>query len=409
MPEFAYETRDQQGQMASGLLKAANVADAARLLRGDGKFVIQVGPKRLDDVSGDDPLTLEQHARRVSHDEVILFSHQMAIMVQTGVPLSEALDSVAQQAVNPHVRAVLSDVAQTVQGGATLSRALSNYPRVFPQLMISLIQASEASGTMGDMLERVSQCLTKERQTVKKIRGAMIYPLFMFVMAMGVTIFLLLFVLPRFSKIYEGRGAALPMPTQILLTTSHLALTYWYVWTGAIVAMALAFIYMRRVPGGRRTLDRVKLRLPVTGQLFNQLYITRAMQTMGAMIAAGVPMLEMIAITRGVTDNVFYQDLWDQVDEKLRHGSQLSDALGSSALVPPPIIRMIHSGEKAGRLSMVMRRIAEYTENDFDESVRRSTQFIEPVMITVMGFIIGGVAISLLLPIFSIGRVMAGG
>jgi type IV pilus assembly protein PilC len=153
----------------------------------------------------------------------------------------------------------------------------------------------------------------------------------------------------------------------------------------------------------------LKLNLPLLGPLFNQLYITRAMQTMGTMIAAGVPMLEMVSITRRVTQNACYQGLWDRVDEKLRHGAQLSDPLFESSLIPPSISRMIHSGEKSGRLGMVMQRIAEFTESDFDESVKRTTQFIEPVMVCVMGLVIGGVAISLLLPIFSVGRVMAGG
>jgi type IV pilus assembly protein PilC len=271
------------------------------------------------------------------------------------------------------------------------------------------MQASEASGTMGEMLERISMYLTKERATLKKVRGALMYPMFMLVIALGVTAFLLLFVLPRFAKIYEGRGAALPLPTQILMSTSHIVATYWYVGVGGVAAAIAGYLYMRTTAGGRRLLDHFKLSLPVLGPIINQLYITRAMQTMGTMIAAGVPMLEMITITRRVTDNVYYHDLWDQVDESLRHGRQLSDPLFESSLMPKSISRMINSGEKSGRLGPVMRKIAEFTEADFDESVRRTTQFIEPVMVCVMGAVIGGVAISLLLPIFSIGRVMAGG
>jgi type IV pilus assembly protein PilC len=410
MAQFSYQARNQRGEMVSGVVTAETEAEAARVLRVDGKFVT-----RLQKTDGDDdavevsPLSIAQHGRRVRREEVIYFCHQMAIMMQTGVPISEALDSITRQTASIHFKAVLQDVTDTVQGGVSLSLALARHQRVFPTLMVSLIQASEASGTMGEMLERISMYLTKERQTLKKVRGALMYPMFMFAVAMLVTVFLLLFVLPRFAKIYENRGAALPLPTQLLISTSNIALTYWYVGVAAIVAAVAGVIALNRSEGGRRFLDQLKLNLPLLGPLFNQLYITRAMQTMGTMIAAGVPMLEMVSITRRVTQNACYQGLWDRVDEKLRHGAQLSDPLFESSLIPPSISRMIHSGEKSGRLGMVMQRIAEFTESDFDESVKRTTQFIEPVMVCVMGLVIGGVAISLLLPIFSVGRVMAGG
>jgi len=408
MPRFAYQARNGNGELISGILAAEDESVASRLLRNDGKFVVRINPTR--EAADDEPvMTLEQAARRVKRDEVIYFTHQLSIMVQTGVPISEALESVAEQAASTHFRAILEDVTHTVNTGSSLSVALDKHRKVFPSLMISLIQASEASGTMGQMLERISTYLTKERNTIKKIRGALIYPLFMLVMAIGVTVFLLLFVLPRFSKIYEGRGAALPLPTQILISTSDWMVNYWYVWTGAILTFILACLYLRTIPVGRRLFDHLKLNTPVLGTLFSQLYITRAMQTMGTMINAGVPMLDMVAITKRVTHNVYYEDLWDQVDTRLQQGSQLSEAMYDSPLIPKTISRMIRSGEKAGRLGQTMERIAEFTENDFDETVRRSTQFIEPVMITFMGLLIGSVAISLLMPIFSIGKVMAGG
>lgn len=408
MPRFAYQARDGAGALTSGVLAAENESVALRLLRQDGKFVVKIKPtsQAVDD---DAPFTLAQAARRVKRDEVIYFTHQMSIMIQTGVPISEALESVAEQTGSEHFRAILNDVAQNVNTGCSLSAALMRHERVFGHLMISLIQASEASGTMGTMLERISTYLTKERQTVKKVRGALMYPIFMLFMAIGVTIFLLLFVLPRFSKIYEGRGAALPAPTRILIAASDWMINGWYLWIGAIVATIIGCLYLRTIPSGRRFFDYLKLRTPVIGSLFSQFYITRATQTMGTMISAGVPMLEMIQITRRVTRNVFYSELWDQVDSRLQQGAQLSEAIYDSELIPKSISRMISSGEKAGRLGQTMERIATFTEVDFDESVRRATQFIEPIMIVVMGLIVGSVAISLLLPIFSIGRVMAGG
>lgn len=407
MAHFVYQARDAEGEITGGQITAPSTEQASKMLRAEGKFVVSITEKGKSDDAGD-VMTLQQRAKRVKRDDVIYFAHQMAIMVETGVPLGQALESVAEQTSNEHFRPILEDVSDLVQSGTCLSDALDRYPKVFPNLMVSLLRASEASGTMSSMMDRIACYLTKERQTIKKIRGAMMYPMFMLFMAVSVTIFLLAFVLPRFSKIYEGRGAVLPAPTRILIATSDLVVNYWFVWVGSVFAIGLFYWWFSNQTAGRRAVDKVKLTLPVVGKIMNQLYLTRAMQTMGTMLSAGVPMLDMIAITRQVTNNVWYEDLWDGVDDQLRRGCQLSDPLFESALIPKSISRMISSGEKGGQIGKVMDRIATFCEHDFDESVKRGTEFIEPMMITFMGLLIGSIAISLLLPIFSIGKVMAG-
>ncbi len=407
MPSFTFQAREGNGELITGTLEAPSVADVGRMLRAQGKFVVKVTDAVIK--PDEKKVVIASGGHKVKREEVIHFAHQLAVMIDTGVNIGEALESISEQTNDEAFKAVLTDVSDRVHGGTSFSDALAAHPTVFPVLMVSLIRASEASGTMGSMLEQISQYLTKERNTLKKIRGAMIYPMVMMVVAMGVTIFLLTFVLPRFNKIYQTRGAALPAPTQLLLTVSHITTTYWYVFVGLAVLLFGAILWMRVNTTGRRWLDWLKLRLPIVGGMFNQLYITRAMRTMSTMITAGVPIMEMINITRDVTNNVYYEGLWDEVDLQIQQGAQLSAAMFDSPLIPSAIARMIHSGEKAGRLGQVMDRIAEFTEHDFDESVKRTTEFIEPAMVTFMGGMIGFVAISLLLPIFSVGRVMAGG
>jgi type IV pilus assembly protein PilC len=406
MPKYSYQARDSRGEIVNGQVTASSTDEAAKMLRGEGKFIVRLAEGGAV-VAKDDP-GASQTGKRIRHEDVIFFTHQMAIMLQTGVSLSEALDAVSQQATNRNFQIVLEDVNATVQAGSNFSQALAKHPRVFPHVMTSLLRASEASGTMGQMLDRISLYLTKEHQTIRKIKGALTYPAFMLLVALSVTTFLVFFVMPRFAKIYEGRGATLPLPTQLLLSVSEIGITYWYVWLLLIGAAVGSITWMRRTELGRRFIDHMKIRTPIIGPMFTQLYVCRAMQTMGTMVSAGVPMLDMIAITRDVTNNVHYQRLWDQVDERLRHGSQLSDPLFESPLIPRSIARMVASGEKAGRLGQVMNQIAVFTESDLDESVKKATQFIEPLMVSVMGVVIGGVAISLLLPIFTVGRVMAG-
>ena len=409
MPNFSYQARDNAGQMCSGVLTADSVAEAGRMIRGEGKFIVKIQEARANVSQDDSPtVSMKTHYRNIKRDEVIHFTHQMSVMIDTGVTLGEALESISQQTSNEHFKAVLTDVSDRVQAGQQFSAALEQHGKIFPNLMVSLLKASEASGTMGQMLERISEYLTKERNTIKSVRGAMVYPVIMMLMASGVTIFLLTFVLPRFGKIYANRGAMLPAPTRLLLGVSEFLTNFWYIPVGVIVTLIGLLVYMQTQDWGRRAIDWVKLNVPLIGNMFRQLYITRATRTMGTMISAGVPMLDMVAITRDVTRNKHFEDLWDAVDGQLREGVQLSNALFESPLIPPSVSRMIHSGEQAGRLGQVMEKIAAFTEHDFDEAVKRTTEFIEPAMVAFMGGLIGFVAISLLLPIFSVGQVMAG-
>lgn len=411
MPRFTYKVRDGHGALATGLVQAATLEEAGLLLRGEGKYVIHLAAASEAETRSDSQDTVDGlPSGRIRRHEVITFANQMAVMLDTGVPISEALQCIADQSQNPAFKGVIADIAQRVQAGGELSEALAAYPKVFPSIMTSLVRASEASGTMGTMLDRIAVYMQKEHATVKKIRGALAYPCFMLLMVVLVVVFLLVYVLPQFTGIYAQRGAALPAPTRLLMAMSEAVTAYSYYWLGGVATAVATLVFAVRTRSGRRTLDMLKLKTPVVGPLFKKLYITRGCRTMGTMIAAGVPILDMIAIVRQVTQNAWYQDLWDDVDNRLRKGAQLSDALFEAPmLIPRSVAQMIYSGEKSGRLSQVMDRVAAYTEQEFDEQVKTSTQFIEPALVSAMGIIIGFVAIALLLPIFSMGKVMAAG
>lgn len=407
MASFKYKARDGRGELITGVLNAPSIEDAGRMLRGDGKFVVKL--ERARDAAAATPQAGKSTGGKIRRAEVITFAHQLAVMVDTGVPISEALECVAQQSENETFRAVLKDISDQVQAGNDLSSALKSHAKVFPPVMTSLIRASEISGTMGRMLDRVSGYLSKEMQTAKKIRGALTYPAFMLGMVVLVTTFLLIFVLPRFAGIYQARDTALPVPTQLLLGLSGNVTGYWHLWLGGLIMSVAGVYFAAGTPGGQRLFDYLKIHTPVIGPLFNKLYLTRGCRTMGTMVAAGVPILDMIAIVRDVTNNRLYEDLWDDADNRLRQGAQLSDSLFDSPLIPRSVAQMVYSGERSGRIGDVMERIADYTESDFDEQIKTTTSMIEPVMTAAMGAIIGFVAIAMLLPIFSVGKVVSGG
>jgi type IV pilus assembly protein PilC len=379
-------------------------------LRAEGQFVfeIEASALRASPNLGDEQIRRNEAAKRVRRDDVIALCTQLSVMLETGVPLSEALNAFRKQMDRAEFRQVLDVLCEDVEGGEPLSDSMAKWPRVFPIMMISLMKASEASGMLATMLGRVGEYLAKERKTVKQIKSALSYPIFMMVSGVAITIFLVSFVLPRFARIYEDRQATLPTPTRILLQISEFATTQYMVYVPVVALSLVSFIIWSRSTAGRRGLDWLRLNVPLIGTMYGHLYLTRAMRTMSTLLAAGVNVLDVIDICRGVTINTYYARLWDSMAEGVREGRQISDAVTKTNLVPANVASMINAGERSGRLPEVMQRIAEFSQDELDESVARVTTFIEPLMIVFMGIVIGSVAMALLLPIFNMSQVMSG-
>lgn len=430
MAQFQYKARDGQGKLNTGTVAAPSASQAGALLRGQGMFVVAIQeaigraaqsqtPRqrvlgntiqqgRAGYAEEEDDWQPTKGRQKIRRQDVITFAHQLAVMVETGVAISEALSCCADQSESEGFKRVLEEVADQVRSGRELSASLAMHPKVFPSVMVSLVKASEVSGTMGKMLDRISQYMAKEQITARKIKGALTYPAIMISAVILITSGLLFFVLPRFATIYEGRGAALPAPTQFLLSLSNSIQTMWWAYLMGIAAIVAVVVSGFVTEAGRRVVDTIKIEAPLVGMLFRKLYLTRSMRTMGTMVEAGVPILDLIPIVRAVTPNQHYDALWDEVDQRLRNGMQLSSPLFSSELIPRSVSQMVYAGEKAGRLGEVMHKVAEYTEQEFDEQVKQSTSYIEPAMVVTLGAIIGFVAIALLLPIFQVSSVASG-
>jgi type IV pilus assembly protein PilC len=330
-------------------------------------------------------------------------------MLETGVPLAEAMDAFCQQGKRKEFRIVLEQIRQDVYAGEPFSVAMARWPKVFPRMMISLMKASEASGTMAMMLGRISVYLSKERKTAKQIKGALTYPLFMIGVAFTLTLFLMIFILPKFASIYTARSAALPAPTQILLSISEFVTTQYLIYGPVMLVGSVGLYFWLRTSRGRRCADWVRLNAPILGGMYRNLYLTRAARTKATLLGAGVSVLDIIEICRGVTNNAYYDDLWTKVADNIREGKQLSEAISESPYIPANVAAMIAAGERSGRLVEVMERVSDFSEEELEAAVKQATACIEPVMIITMGLLVGGVAMALLLPIFQMGNVMAGG
>ncbi len=407
---YAYKARTSAGEVTRGTMVASSAEEVSASLRGDGLFAFEIVASALRATPTLDAHQIRRNesAKRVRREDVIAFCTQLSVMLETGVPLAEGLDAFRKRMDRAEFRAVLDVLCDDVDGGEPLSAAMEKWPRVFPLMMVSLMKASEASGTLATMLGRVGEYLSKERKTLKQIKGALSYPLFMMTAGVGITVFLMSFVLPRFARIYDQRDASLPGPTRVLMNISEFVTTQ-YAWYAPTLAgvLLVVFVWGRR-ESGRRVLDWMRLNAPLLGPMYGHLYVTRSMRTMSTLLAAGVNVLDVIDICRGVTANSYYARLWDSMEQGVREGGQISDAVFNSDIVPPNVASMIAAGERSGKLPDVMQRIAEFSQEELDDSVSRVATFIEPLMIVFMGILIGGMAMALLLPIFNMSKIMSG-
>jgi type IV pilus assembly protein PilC len=397
MPTYTYEVRDELGRMDSGTITAGSVADATEELRSKGNTVVSI--RAMGGVGG--------QLKKVKTDDVIFLANQLAVMVDTGVPLSEALDAIANSTDHTGMQAMVSDLSEQVKSGIEFSAALENYPKTFSNLFISLMRASEVSGTMGPMLQRASTYMGQDRETRKQIKGALVYPVCMLSFCVVVVIALLVFVLPRFESIYAGKGALLPLPTRILLGASRGLIGNWVAILIGLVATIVGLVYGVRTDAGRRIKDKIMLEIPVLGTMIRKANLARSLRTMSTMVSTGVSMLDGLEITARVASNVFYKEVWTDLAERVKEGSSLSSQLFECPFIPRTTAQMIDAGERTGKLGLVMDRVADFCEEDLKVSVKTMTSMIEPVMIITMGLLVGGIAMALLLPIFNMSKMMS--
>jgi len=405
MPRFVYQVRDSGGSAGTGVLNASNLDDASRILRDEGNVIVDLHEQAAESR----PVRKSRiRTRGVKRTQLVFFANQLAVMVDTGVSLPDALDSIAERMSGGSLHQVLTDISDQVKGGTEFSAALARYPKIFGDLVVSLVKASESSGTLGKMLQRISAYLEEQHRLRRRVKGALVYPAAMLCFCILVVVGMLAFVLPRFEKIYASRSAVLPLPTRVLLGFSNGLVAHWpFVLVGLALAAVGVYLFVRR-PQSKVALDKIRLEMPLFGKIFRGACLARSFRTLATMIASGVDMLESLEITSDVSGNVYYRRIWSGVSERLKEGASLSEELHRYEMIPDSISQMVAAGERTGRLDMVLDRIAAFCEEDLDVAVRTITSLVEPAMIVIMGLVVGGIALALLLPVFSISKVVAG-
>lgn len=340
--------------------------------------------------------------------DILNFTNQLAVMIRAGISLQDSIESIGEQITNEKFRVVVIDLKNRIEAGQSFSQALAEHSDVFSDFYINMIAAAELSGSLSGMLQKLVEYLDSEAETRSQVRGAMVYPIIIATMAVVVTIFLLCFVLPRFTAIFQGKEHLLPMPTKVLMASSAFFRSYWYYILPSIGAAFWGFWYFINTEGGRLWWDRTKLVLPLIRTICRNLYITRGLHAMGVLTKAGVPILNTLSITAQISGNSLYKDMWLGVHEEVRQGKKIATSLSKYSLMPHNVVQMIRSGEDSGTMSDVLRDVSSFYARELKTIIKTVTSMIEPIMIVLMGILVGFIAMSIILPIFKMSAVVMG-
>jgi type IV pilus assembly protein PilC len=374
------------GTQANRSQRTEQAAAAPAAPKGKGGFRVDFGPSRKD---------------------ILNFTNQLAVMLRAGISLQDALESVGSQIQKLKFRQIVMDLKLQIEAGKSFSQALCEHPDVFNNLYVNMIAAAEISGSMSSMLQQLAEYLDQEADTRSQVISAMVYPIIIAVMAITCVTFLLTFVLPRFLTVFAGKEHLLPAPTKIIMMLSGGLRHYWFIVFPAIGGAIMGFWYLtRKTRGGKAWWDKMKLRIPLLKTLCRSLYITRSMHTMGVLTNAGVPILDTLSITSQITGNTLYENMWKSVFEEVRQGKKIALSLGEYNLMPGNVVQMIQSGEESGTLGDVLNDISEFYARELRTVIKMVTSMIEPIMIVLMGVLVGFIAMSIILPIFKMSSVV---
>lgn len=406
MPDYRYQMRTPGGQMTVGILSAPNAMSAAQALRSQGNQVLQLIPVAHGTRSVVDRLKAVNYQSGPSARDILNFTSQLAVMIRAGITLRAAVEGIADQTENAKFRQMLLQIKQDVESGKQFSEALSRHPRHFGPLYVNMVRASEMSGSFSQMLDRVAAYLAQQIETRNLVVGAMIYPGVIASLAVAVTIFLLTFVLPKFAAVFAGKESAMPWPTIFLMNLSAFMVQFWYLVVMGLVAAVVAFILFVRTEVGGWWWDRMLLTMPIVKKMFRALYISRSLHTMGELVNAGVPMLDTLAITGEISGNRLYKRMWRAVYASVKTGKKISQPLQKSTLLPRAVVQMISAGEESGKLGEVLDEVSAFYAKQLREVIKLVTSMIEPIMIIVMGSVVGFIAMAIILPIFKLSTLV---
>jgi type IV pilus assembly protein PilC len=403
MITFAYQAREASGKVVSGVQEAINEENALNTLMARGLMVLSI---RQKSVSG---RSLGM-ARTVNETDLVLFTRQLATMVDAGLPLISALTTLFEQS-DPRkqrsLRAVVGELTARVQQGDSFAEALARQPKVFNRLYVSMVKAGETGGLLAEILDRLASFLEASSRLKKKVKSAMTYPVVVILIAIGITAFLIIRVVPVFGEIFAEFGAELPAPTKMLMNVSDFARAYWWI---ILLAGIGAFFGIKAFVGttqGALLWDRWKLKLPVFGTLVHKICMTRFARTFAQLIRSGVPILEVMEIVGETSGNLIVAQAIKKVSSDVERGDPLAASLARQTIFPPMMVRMVAAGETTGKIDTMLDKMAAFWDEEIEATLNALTSLIEPFLIVFLGVVIGGIVIAMFLPIFKLNDIVS--
>lgn len=420
MPRFKYAAMDAKGGETEGVLDAADQSEALSAIRASGLFPTRVvsmdgaaakrkpGGKSATSAKGKG---LQTELRLpaflgggVKTKHLMVFTRQLATLVEAGLPLLRGLRILLQQEKHPLLRDALNGMGEAVEGGSTFSEALSMYPKIFDMLFVNMVKAGEAGGVLEEVLKRLAEFMEKAERIRRKIVSAMVYPVVVLVVAIGILSFLMVEIIPQFAEIFEDLldGAPLPALTRFVINVSNIFVVYWYYLILGVVIYFISLKLARKTKTGELILDTIRLKIPMVGPLFIKTAVARFTRTLGTLMRSGVPVLQALNIVRDTSGNAVIANAIQDVHDSVKEGDSMSMPLEASRVFPSMVVSMVDVGEETGALPDMLLRIADNYEDEVDAAVEGLTSIIEPIMIVFLAIIVGTIVIAMFVPLISI-------
>jgi len=403
MPVYIWKGKNKSGATQKGELEAASVEIATAQLTRMKIANPKVKPKPKDlfeNVAFMQP--------KVKQSDVILFCRQFSTMIDAGLPIIQCLDILQSQSENVTFKKILKEIKESVEAGQTLAEALKKYPQHFDNLFVNMIAAGEAGGILDTILQRLSAYMEKTAKLKAQVKGAMTYPAITMAVAVIVVAVIMIFVIPVFEKMFADFGGSLPVPTQIVVTMSNFSRAYWYVVVGGLVIFSIAFKKFYATEKGRGIVDALSLKMPIIGSLLRRVAVAKFTRTMGTMLSSGVAILESLEIVAKTAGNKTVEEAIYYTRGGIAEGRTMSDPLLDTGVFPAMVCQMISVGESTGALDAMLVKIADFYDEEVDQAVENLTAAIEPVMMVFMGVVVGGLVVSMYLPIFKMAGAVGG-
>ncbi len=405
MAVFEYKALNAKGAPVGGIIDADSPADARNKLRQQGVFPTEVVESE-EKIGLQSEVTASRLFRRVRPADVAVFSRQLATLLNAGLPLVPALTALIDQLEKSPMKKVVIKVRDQVNAGVSFAEALASSPRVFPPLYSNMVGAGEAAGALEVVMERLADLMEKNIKMTNRIKSIMIYPALVITLGVAVIVFLMVQVVPSIIEIFADSEAALPTPTTILIGVSGYLRSYWLVWLVALGLLFFAFRLWSRRPSGRYFVDRTKLKVPVLGSVFRKLAIVRFSRTLSTLLSSGTSLIRAFDIVKSIVNNLFVAEAIEEAKEMVKAGKSIAEPFRRSRIFPPIVVHMIAVGESSGALEQMLGKVADSYENEVETTVGALISVLEPLMIVVMGLVVGFIVISILLPIFQMSQLI---